>query len=122
MAVAGSSRVICASSELEEGGRGVRFDYPQPGGSVPGFAVRYEGVVRAYENACAHVPVQLDWEPGVFFDSAGLYLMCATHGATYEPHTGRCIAGPCKGRSLRPLPVTELDGLIVIPQDCSDHG
>ena len=27
-----------------------------------------DGVVRAYLNRCAHVPVELDWVEGEFFD------------------------------------------------------
>jgi nitrite reductase/ring-hydroxylating ferredoxin subunit len=107
-------QVICPSESLEEGGAGVRFTIVVAGEEVPAFAVRYGGEAHAYENRCAHVPVQLDWEPGAFFDHAGLYLVCATHGATYEPETGRCIAGPCKGRRLRKLTVAERDGEVVL--------
>ena len=107
-------QVICRSDALEEGGGGVRFTILHGGQEVPAFVVRYSGVAHAYENRCAHVPVQLDWEPGVFFDHSGLHLVCATHGATYEPETGRCIAGPCKGRRLRKLSVTECDGEVLL--------
>lgn len=108
-------QVICRSEALEEGGEGVRFSVVSAGEEVPAFVVRYGGEAHAYENRCAHVPVQLDWEPGRFFDHSGLYLVCATHGATYEPETGRCIAGPCKGRRLRKLTVAERDGEVVLP-------
>jgi nitrite reductase/ring-hydroxylating ferredoxin subunit len=107
-------QVICRSDALEEGGGGVRFTVLHGGREVPAFVVRYSGAAHAYENRCAHVPVQLDWEPGVFFDHSGLHLVCATHGATYEPETGRCIAGPCKGRRLRKLSVTERDGEVLL--------
>ena len=33
------------------------------------------------------------------------HFVCQTHGATYEPLTGLCIAGPCVGASLKPLKV-----------------
>ena len=81
------------------------------------FVVRYGGRPRAWLNRCAHVPMELDWLPGKFFDAAGLYLICATHGATYEPDTGRCVAGPCRGAALEPVPVSEHDGAVwVDPQ------
>lgn len=76
------------------------------------FVVRFDGAVHAYLNRCAHVPMELDWQPGVFFESEGLYLMCSTHGALYQPATGLCVSGPCRGRSLLALSVTETDGQI----------
>lgn len=107
-------RLICAAAELEEGGRGVRFTVERHGRQEPAFAVRYQGRVHAYLNRCAHVPMELDWQPGVFFDLQGLYLVCTTHGATYHPATGVCVYGPCKGRGLVPLPIEETDGHIFL--------
>jgi nitrite reductase/ring-hydroxylating ferredoxin subunit len=104
---------VCASHELVEGGPGVRFELPKPeGDSVAAFAVRYEGVARAFLNQCAHIPVELDWQPGNFFDSERQFLICATHGATYRPHDGFCIAGPCRGKSLIAIPCLERDGRV----------
>jgi len=40
---------------------------------------------------------ELDWQPGEFFDIAGVYLVCSTHGAIFEPNSGLCVAGPCRG-------------------------
>jgi nitrite reductase/ring-hydroxylating ferredoxin subunit len=51
---------------------------------------------------------------GEFFDKAGLYLICATHGATYEPDTGHCIMGPCKGQRLVALQVEERDNQVYL--------
>ena len=60
----------------------------------------------------AHVPMEMDWQEGQFFESSGLYLMCATHGAIYEPDTGRCVGGPCRGAHLSKLDITERDGAV----------
>lgn len=116
---------VCDSDALEEGGDGVRFELPplRPGTSpVAAFVVRYDGQPRAWLNSCRHVPIELDWLPGKFFDFSGLYLVCASHGATYEPDTGHCIAGPCKGASLEPVPVIERHGAIwAVPADASQQ-
>jgi len=112
--VASSQRLICASAQLPERGRGVRFSVERGGQTEPAFAVRFDGVVRAYLNRCAHVWVELDWAEGEFFDLSGLYLVCATHGAAYLPESGRCVAGPCKGKALTPLRVTEVDGNVFL--------
>lgn len=73
----------------------------------PAFAVRYHNRVYGYVNACAHRAIELDWEPGAFFDEAGAHLVCATHGALYAPDTGECIAGPCRGARLAALALEE---------------
>ena len=90
----------------------MRFEVDVDGVTRPAFVVRWRGVPRAYLNRCAHVPVELDWQPGQFFDMQGLYLMCSTHGATYDPASGSCTGGPCRGRGLVPLSVIETDGQI----------
>ena len=111
-------RLICDSAALEESGRGVRFEiHPQAPGAQTGFAIRTAGVVCAYVNRCPHMGTELDWEPGEFFDIARLYLVCSTHGAMFEPGTGYCVAGPCRGASLERLEVREGDGRIVLLPD-----
>lgn len=100
---------ICASSDLVERGRGIRFPVTAFGEDTTGFAVRHGGIAYDYLNRCAHVPIELDWNEGEFFDMTGLYLICSTHGAAYAPESGRCIAGPCRGGRLRPITVIEKD-------------
>ncbi|SAL33885.1 Rieske (2Fe-2S) protein [Caballeronia concitans] len=98
---------VCASDELADGGAGVRVDAKEASGEAVVFFVRYDGKPYGYLNRCAHVPMELDWAEGQFFESSGLYLMCATHGAIYEPDTGKCVGGPCRGGRLRPVNVEE---------------
>jgi nitrite reductase/ring-hydroxylating ferredoxin subunit len=104
--------LVCASQDVLEGGRGVRFAVSAFGEPATGFVVRYSGSAYAYLNRCAHVPIELDWAEGEFFESSGLYLMCATHGAIYVPDSGFCAGGPCKGARLRPITVREEGGQI----------
>jgi nitrite reductase/ring-hydroxylating ferredoxin subunit len=104
---------ICDAADLRDGGEGVRFDVAVDGGAASGFVVRYRGEVMGFLNRCAHVAMELDWLPGLFFDDEGRYLMCATHGAIYEPHDGACAGGPCLGRGgLLRLQVIERDGRV----------
>ncbi len=106
------ARIICASGVLQEGGKGVRFEVDWHGRPVPAFAIRFRGEPRAFLNQCGHVPVELDWQEGEFFDGDGVYLICATHGALYSPKDGRCVSGRCGGKGLTPLPVEERDNQI----------
>lgn len=103
----GDDLLVCAADAVLEGGRGVRFAVSAFGEAATGFVVRYNGKVYGYLNRCAHVPIELDWAEGEFFESSGTYLMCATHGAIYVPESGQCAGGPCKGGRLRPIALRE---------------
>lgn len=72
-----------------------------------------QGVVRAYLNRCRHLPIPLDGGSRRFLDDDHRYLMCGTHGALYRREDGYCFVGPCRGASLRALPV-EIDATGVI--------
>ncbi|QID17753.1 Rieske 2Fe-2S domain-containing protein [Nitrogeniibacter mangrovi] len=115
--MARTERLICASEALTDGDAGVRFQLERHGQTVPAFAVRFDGRAYAYVNACAHVPVELDWMEGDFFDSDRRYLICATHGARYEPETGYCVMGPCRGARLQPLTIVERDGQVWLVEE-----
>ena len=104
--------VICESEKLVNSGRGVRFEVEYFGERVPAFVIRYQDRVHAYLNKCAHVAMELDWQEGVFFDSAGRDLLCSTHGATYSASSGHCIGGPCNGTPLVKLLVEERGGKV----------
>lgn len=103
---------VCAADELQEGGPGVRFSVALEKREIGAFVVRFDGAAHGYLNQCAHVPMELDWQEGRFFDASGLYLMCATHGAVYAPDSGECVGGPCRGASLAKLRIEERDGQV----------
>jgi nitrite reductase/ring-hydroxylating ferredoxin subunit len=104
---------ICESAALIEGGDGVRFNLGQGEADRDAFVVRHQGKAVGYLNRCAHTGLELDWTPGRFLDQERRWLICAAHGALYEPGTGACAGGPCIGRGgLVPLPVLEIDGVV----------
>lgn len=119
--MADNKRLICKSEELQEKALGMRFGLPELGERITGFVVRYNGRPYAYVNRCAHVFVELDWQEGEFFDLTRHYLICATHGAHYQPQTGYCVMGPCKGRSLEALKVVEQDNGIYLILESIKH-
>jgi nitrite reductase/ring-hydroxylating ferredoxin subunit len=112
--VAAAQRVICESAALVDGGPGVRFRLREEDRDEKGFAIRHFGIVHAYVNVCPHAGTELDWQPGEFFEESGLYLMCSTHGAMFEPSNGFCVAGPCRGASLQPIAIRESDGQVFL--------
>ncbi len=103
---------LCASVAVPEGGEGFRFELPGADPNQSAFAVRFNGRVYAYLNRCAHRGVELDWDAGRFFDITHQYLICSTHGALYDPATGRCVRGPCVGQGLVSVDVVESEGQI----------
>jgi nitrite reductase/ring-hydroxylating ferredoxin subunit len=116
MGMAQDQRLICTSAELSEGGTGVRFTITRTGEPEASFVIRAQGQVYAFINCCPHRSIELDWGPGKFFDQEGHYLVCATHGALFEPTTGFCVDGPCEGERLEALTVFERDGQVYVVQ------
>jgi len=103
---------LCDAADLRDGDGSVTFDVLEWGKPASAFAVRFDNRAVAYLNRCAHVPTELDWQPGQFWDTDRRYLICAVHGALYEPSHGTCVAGPCPGKRLVPIRVDERDGRI----------
>ena len=102
---------LCHSSDLVNGGLAVPFDVVFGGQTCRAFAIRYQGEVYAYLNRCAHVAMEMDFQPNQFFDSSGDWLICATHGALYQPQTGQCRGGPCRGGLIK-ITLSERDGVV----------
>ena len=112
IAVERMPQALCASAALAEKGRAILFEvlhYRQP---ARAFALRFDGRVVAYLNRCVHVPAEMDWQPGEFLDSDREFIICSTHGAVYEPLTGRCAGGPCGRGRLTAIDVEERDGQV----------
>lgn len=101
---------LCAGAELAEKGRAVLFEVMHYREPARAFALRFEGRVVAYLNRCVHVPTELDWQPGEFLDGDRRFIICAIHGATYEPQSGHCAGGPCGSGKLTRIATVERDG------------
>ena len=83
---------------------------------VNGFVVNHDGAFRAYVNKCPHVGTPLDLWENEFLTEDAKRIVCATHGAIFDPADGRCVAGPCAGDSLTALPVRREGEQLVV--DC----
>jgi nitrite reductase/ring-hydroxylating ferredoxin subunit len=75
------------------------------GNIVEAMLINYRGDLYAYVNRCRHIGISLDWVDNRFFSEDKRYLVCANHGATYEPKTGVCVWGPCEGEYLQTVPL-----------------
>lgn len=107
----GELHPLCNSGDLVNAGMAVPFDVVHAGQTCRAFAIRYEGQVHAYLNRCAHVAMEMDWQPNRFFDDSGRWLLCSTHGAAYDPASGACRGGPCRG-GLVSVPLVEHEGVV----------
>ncbi len=95
-------------------GSSKKFILSCEGRQIEGFVVNYQGSFYAYRNRCRHIPMPMDWFENQFLSEDGRYIICATHGATYDPATGECVAGPCPGEYLERLPLQILNGTIFV--------
>jgi len=71
---------------------------------------RHNGTVHVYENRCPHAGTPLNLFGDRFMNLENTDLICRTHGALFDPNTGKCNKGPCKGQYLRQVDFEEIDG------------
>ena len=106
----GTSRPLARIAQIEDGGF-LEVEAMLDGGDAESLILHRDGdLVRAWLNVCPHAGRRLDWAPGRFLKSKAGELVCAVHGATFELHDGVCVAGPCRGDSLRAVAVETVDG------------
>lgn len=72
-------------------------------------------------NSCLHIITnalipEASWvgSQGNFLTMQGKYLVCSTHGAVFDPQTGKCLSGPCVKQSLISIPVKSDGGVVLI--------
>jgi len=108
-----TTRVLCALSELDAtGSKGFAVgdgDWP-----LRGFLVRTAKGVAAWINTCPHAGHPLNFRPDRFLTPDGNLILCASHGALFTRDTGLCIAGPCPGQSLTPVPIEVVGGFVML--------
>lgn len=87
---------LCAFADIPEGsGKGFQL----AGSKL--FAVKQQGEVYLYRNACPHLGIALEWVEDQFLDSSRSMIQCANHGALFVIESGKCVAGPCAGQKLK---------------------
>jgi nitrite reductase/ring-hydroxylating ferredoxin subunit len=106
---ANAPQCLALLGEIEDGG------FAEVEGTVDGDAEslvlhRDGDRVRGWFNVCPHAGRRLDWAPGRFLKSKDGLLVCAAHGASFELAGGECVAGPCRGESLRAVALEVRDG------------
>jgi nitrite reductase/ring-hydroxylating ferredoxin subunit len=100
---------LCAIEDLKEG---CSLGFQLPTGPV--FAVKKQGKIFVYRNTCPHQGVELEWLENQFLDKSGTLIQCSTHGAQFLVSTGKCVAGPCLGESLKPVHFDIINNEIIV--------
>jgi len=107
------ARWTCPAAQLSPG-QTATFRLRGQGRDLPGFIVNHRGQYRAWVNRCPHAGTPLDLWPNEFWSEDGQHLVCATHGAIFDPDTGVCLEGPCPGARLQGLPLERRAGVLVV--------
>ena len=105
--------VICHFDEMREGE--ARAFGPFDNSRVKAFAVRKNGCLYAYWDACPHYGgTPMAWRNNSYLNAAGDRIVCASHGAEFEIETGHGVDGAALGQSLTRAPIkTGPDGVVV---------
>jgi nitrite reductase/ring-hydroxylating ferredoxin subunit len=90
---------LCRLQDIPDGGA-TAVDALLADGEQSLILLRDGQQVRGYLNICPHAGRRLDYAPGKFLLKDDT-LICAVHGATFQRQAGACVAGPCRGDSLR---------------------
>jgi len=110
------TRVLCRLADLEATGcREFRLgsgDWP-----MRGFVVRAGEQVRAYVNRCAHLSYPLNYLQDRFLTHDDSMILCYVHGAIFEKSSGYCVAGPCSGLSLAPVPINVIGDCVLLADE-----
>ena len=109
------TRVLCALAELDEtGSRGFAVgegDWP-----LRGFLVKTPNGIAAYVNCCPHAGHPLNLRPNKFLTPDRNLILCTSHGALFARDDGLCVAGPCAGQALTPIPIEVVAGFVMIAE------
>jgi nitrite reductase/ring-hydroxylating ferredoxin subunit len=109
-------RVICRFADVTDPGA-CGFTIGTGDWPLRGFIVRVNAEVRGYVNNCPHAGHPLDLMPHRFLTHDGALILCGSHGALFDKLSGYCIAGPCVGRSLRPIPLKLEAGFVMLADE-----
>jgi nitrite reductase/ring-hydroxylating ferredoxin subunit len=86
-----------------------------------GFLVRTSKGVAAYVNNCPHAGHPLNFKADKFLTPDRNLILCASHGALFTRDGGLCIAGPCPGQSLTPVPIEVIGNLVLLAEGVDVH-
>jgi nitrite reductase/ring-hydroxylating ferredoxin subunit len=80
---------------------------------LPGIIVyKVKASIHVWGNDCPHANLSLDLIEGKV-QSKNNDLLCANHGAKFNPETGECFKGPCKNSFLKAFPFKIINDYLI---------
>ena len=80
---------------------------------LPGIIVyKSKESIHIWGNNCPHANLSLDLIEGKV-QSKNNDLLCANHGAKFNPETGECFKGPCKNSFLKAFPFKIINDYLI---------
>ncbi|HEX6638634.1 MAG TPA: Rieske 2Fe-2S domain-containing protein [Steroidobacteraceae bacterium] len=110
-----TTRVLCSLTELEGTGS-LGFAVGEGDWPLRGFVVKTSSGIAAYVNYCPHAGHPLNMRPNRFLTPDRNLILCCSHGALFTRDDGLCVAGPCQGQRLTPIPVEVVSGCVVLAE------
>lgn len=109
---------LCRLDDLPDGGsRGMLRDGLDDRLCV----VRQGHEVFAWLNDCPHEHRPMEYRQDQFLSADRSHIVCYAHSAHFDIRTGECFAGPCTGKYLTRVPVTQRDGDVYVPAELPSH-
>ena len=107
--------MLCTLADLEQtGAKG--FSVGEGDWPLRGFIVKTMSGVAAFVNYCPHAGHPLNFRPDKFLTPDRNLILCASHGALFARDDGLCIAGPCSGQSLTPIPIELVGDFVMLAE------
>lgn len=103
---------IASVAKIPDGGA-LPLHYRADGAFFSIILARRGEAVFAYENKCPHAGNRLDEMYGGVIVQKKQFMLCPHHGASFELHTGACVAGPAK-EGLARVEVRVEGGVVVM--------
>jgi nitrite reductase/ring-hydroxylating ferredoxin subunit len=105
--------VIADLTDIPDKG-GIVIDLREGDALFSMLVVQTQSGPRAYLNRCPHARWPLETASGDIVLSPGGDIVCAAHGAMFNPETGAFAGGPGRGDGLTPIEITVVGDAVCI--------
>ncbi|WMS89227.1 Rieske (2Fe-2S) protein [Pleionea litopenaei] len=102
--------IICSIADLSEG----QPKIIEVAGMGSLIVLLKRGQTQVFKNRCPHANARLNADSDNILAYDEYHIYCQLHGAQFDPYTGQCVLGPCRGQGLTRLSSAVEKGLVVL--------